>query len=88
MNAPVSAHERARLAALHQYCILDTLPGRDFDAPAALAAQICGTPMALISPIDATRQWFKAEMGITAVDVVFVGLTKGRGERGESDGPT
>jgi hypothetical protein len=54
MNAPVSHHERARLAALHRYPILDTLPERDFDALAALAAQICGTPMALISLIDAS----------------------------------
>ena len=66
MNAPVFHHERARLAALHRYRILDTLPERDFDALAALAAQVCGTPMALISLIDATRQWCKAKVGITA----------------------
>jgi hypothetical protein len=66
MNAPVPHHERARLAALHRYRILDTLPERDFDALAVLAAQICGTPMALVSLIDATRQWFTAKVGITA----------------------
>jgi formate hydrogenlyase transcriptional activator len=66
MNAPVLHHERARLAALHRNRILDTLPEQDLDALAALAAQICGTPMALISLIDATRQWFTAKVGITA----------------------
>jgi GAF domain-containing protein len=66
MSAPVPHHERARLAALHRYRILDTLPERDFDALAVLAAQICGTPMALVSLIDATRQWFTAKVGITA----------------------
>jgi GAF domain-containing protein len=65
MNAPVPHHERARLAALHRNRILDPLPKRDFDA---LAAQICGTPMALISLIDATRQWFTAKVGITAAE--------------------
>ena len=31
MNAPVSHHERARLAALYRYRILDLHPERDFD---------------------------------------------------------
>ena len=66
MNPSVPHHERARLAAVHRNRILDTLPERDFDALAALAAQICGTPMALISLIDASRQWCKAKVGITA----------------------
>ena len=66
MDASVPHHERARLAALNRDRILDTLPERDFDALAALAAQICGTPMALISLIDATRQRCKAKVGITA----------------------
>jgi PAS domain-containing protein len=59
MDASVPHHERARLPALHRNRILDTLPERDFDALAALAAQVCGTPMVLIGLIDATRHRIK-----------------------------
>lgn len=56
--------ERARLAALRSYRILDTEPEQAFDDLAYLASLICGTPMALITLIDDTRQWFKAEVGV------------------------
>src|SRR3954471_13777179 len=54
---------RDRLAALYRYEILDTPPERDFDDVCALAAQICATPMALLSFVDQARQWFKSEIG-------------------------
>lgn len=58
------APEAARLAALYEYGILDT-PAEDvFDNLAQLAAQLCGTPIALLSYIDAYRQWFKAKVGV------------------------
>ena len=56
--------ETARLAALRQYRILDTDPERAFDDLALLASQICETPIALITLVDAERQWFKARHGI------------------------
>lgn len=56
--------EHARLAALRRYRILDTEPEQAFDDLTHLASQICGTPMALITLIDDTRQWFKAEVGV------------------------
>lgn len=56
--------ETARLAALRQYRILDTEPERAFDDLALLASQICETPIALITLVDAERQWFKARHGI------------------------
>lgn len=65
-NAPLPADESSRLAELHQYEILDTPPEEGFDNLAKLAAQICGTPIALISLVDAHRQWFKAKVGIDA----------------------
>ncbi len=61
--------EAARLEALHQYQILDTSPEEAFDDLAILAAQICNTPIALINLIDANRQWFKAKIGIDAVQM-------------------
>ena len=55
--------ETARLAALRKYRILDTEPERAFDDLALLASHICATPIALISLVDAERQWFKARHG-------------------------
>lgn len=60
--------ETDRLAALDSYQILDTVAEADFDDLAKLAAQICGMPMALISLIDARRQWFKAAIGLDAAE--------------------
>jgi anti-sigma regulatory factor (Ser/Thr protein kinase) len=56
--------ETARLAALREYRILDTEPERAFDDLALLASQICQTPIALITLVDADRQWFKARTGL------------------------
>ena len=59
--------EQARLSALHDYHILDTLPEQAYDDIATIAAQICGVPIALISLIDQNRQWIKAGHGIPSV---------------------
>jgi signal transduction histidine kinase len=65
MRAPLPADEPARLAALHDAQVLDTPPEEDFDDIALLASEICGTPMGLVSLVDAKRQWFKAKVGVT-----------------------
>lgn len=64
----VQDDETARLAALRRYRILDTEPERAFDDLALLASQICQTPMALITMVDAERQWFKARTGIDVAE--------------------
>jgi signal transduction histidine kinase/ActR/RegA family two-component response regulator len=64
MSIPLPANESARLAALHAYRILDTAPEGAFDDLARLASQICGTPVALVSLVDADRQWFKSRIGV------------------------
>ena len=67
-STSMSRDEPGRLAALHRYRILDTDPERAFDDLTALASHICGTPIALISLIDADRQWFKSRVGITIAE--------------------
>lgn len=58
-----SETEDDRLAALMRVDILDTAPERGFDDIVALATQLCGTPVALVSLVDRDRQWFKARRG-------------------------
>lgn len=60
--------ESERLKALDSYSILDTLPEDEYDQLTTIAAQICGTPMSLISLIDENRQWFKSHFGIDATE--------------------
>jgi hypothetical protein len=69
------ANEQQRLATLRGYEILDTEPEAAFDDLTLLASYVCQTPVALISLVDADRQWFKSKVGIsvteTSRDIAF-----------------
>ncbi len=60
--------EAVRLDVLRQCAILDSPAESEFDDLAALAAQLCETPIALITLVDESRQWFKARVGLTAAE--------------------
>lgn len=62
----VPASEVARLAKLHSLGVLDSPPDAVLDAIVAAASQMVGVPMALVSLVDAERQWFKARVGLAA----------------------
>lgn len=64
VNRLSDADETSRLEALKRYSILDTLPEQIYDDVTALASLIFDTPIALVSLVDADRQWFKARVGI------------------------
>ncbi len=69
MKARLPENEDLRLEALRRYRILDSGPESQFDDVAALAANICGAPIAMVSLVDADRQWFKAQTGLTTSEM-------------------
>jgi len=64
--AKFPSNEPQRLASLISYDILDSGREDAFDELAELAANICDAPIALISLVGDSRQWFKSRVGIEA----------------------
>lgn len=62
-------NERQRLELLYQYRILDTEREEFFDELTQLAADLCEMPIAMISLVDAEREWFKSKVGINQAEV-------------------
>ncbi len=64
INRRARQHEAERLVALARYNILDTLPEPAYDDVVEIASCVAGTPIALITLLDQSRQWFKARVGL------------------------
>ncbi len=60
------ANEIERLAALRSLGLLDTPPEQRFNRITRTAARIFNVPIALVSLVDAERQWFKSRYGLHA----------------------
>ncbi|HYP98501.1 MAG TPA: protein kinase [Polyangiaceae bacterium] len=77
LEAPIPADEEQRLALLRACRIMHTPAEEAFDDVVRLAADLCDTEIALITLVDADRQWFKARVGVeqtdTARDLSFCG---------------
>ena len=68
MTLPIPHNEAQRLAALLDLQVLDTPTQKLYDDITELASNICDVPMALISLIDADRQWFKSRHGVNLIE--------------------
>ena len=64
MSAPGPVNEAKRLAALRRYDVLDTAPDEAFDEVTRTASRLFRVPVALVSLVDETRQWFKSRVGV------------------------
>ena len=77
MKPPPIPNEKQRLSVLWQYQVLDTVPEEVFDDLTELAARICEAPIAMITLVDDSRQWFKSKVGVTVKetsrDISFCG---------------
>ncbi len=68
-------NDTKRIEALESLDILDTLPEQAYDNITKLASYICQTPIALVSLVSNTRQFFKSNHGLedreTPIDISF-----------------
>jgi ribonuclease BN (tRNA processing enzyme)/DNA-binding response OmpR family regulator len=67
-RADLPPDEAQRLAALKALNVLDTAAEERFDRITRLAAALFDVPVALISLVDANRQWFKSSCGLDAAE--------------------
>ena len=65
-SGDIPKNETARLKKLNSLDVLDTLEEEAYDDLTFLAAQICNTPISLVSLVDQSRQWFKSHHGLDA----------------------
>src|SRR5215472_1066865 len=77
IEPPIPDDEQRRLALLKACNIIYTPAEEAFDDVARLAAELCGTEIALITLVDSDYQWFKARVGVdqtgTPRDLSFCG---------------
>jgi len=66
MKVPLPANETDRLAALYSLNVLGSAPEKDFDDIVAIAADLCGTPIAVVSLVDLDNVWYAARTGTDA----------------------
>lgn len=68
MTCPIPHDEAQRLAVLHELRWLDSGPEPVFDALTRLASTLLDVPIAVVSLVDTSRQWFKSRVGLDAAE--------------------
>jgi diguanylate cyclase (GGDEF)-like protein len=75
--APIPENDAERVASLEGMTLLSTPREGDLDRITRTAQKVLGTDMALVSLVDADRQWFKSRFGLdtteTRRDISFCG---------------
>jgi PAS domain S-box-containing protein len=66
LEAPVGSDDAERVARLRGLGLLDTAAEERFDRITRIAGLALGAPIALVSLVDAHRQWFKSRVGLDA----------------------
>jgi len=69
IGAQTTENEHRRLAAIRRYDILDTPPDEAFDRITHLACRLLYVPVALISIVDADREWIKSSRGTEVTEI-------------------
>ena len=64
LDAAAAVHDSDRLDALHATGLLDSDVSPSFDRLARLASKVLNAPVALVSLVDADRQFFKSCLGL------------------------
>ncbi len=68
-GAAAEAAEAARLAALRDLALLDTVESESFDRITRMASRLFGVPIAAVSLTDENRQWFKSHVGTAGREI-------------------
>ncbi|MCH5499892.1 hypothetical protein L6218_18895 [Pseudomonas syringae pv. syringae] len=76
--APYPVNEEARLEFLRSLDVLDTATEETFDRFTRVLAELLQVPTALISLVEADKQWFKSKVGLdtceTSRDIAFCAM--------------
>lgn len=64
--APIPHDDKERVTSLRRLGLLDTAPEERFDRITRTARRLFGVDTALVSLVDADRQWFKSKQGLAS----------------------
>lgn len=67
--APIPLDDASRVCALQSLRVLDTPPEERFDRVTRLARRMFQVPIALVTLVDADRQWFKSRQGLGSAEL-------------------
>jgi GAF domain-containing protein len=64
LSAPIPEDDEARLEALHNYNMFDSVASSSLNILTQLAADICRCPIATITLVDKDKEWYYTKVGL------------------------